>query len=49
MIVLKTWTSCRKREHHLSNGTKYCVYGYKGWFLLGIIPLFVRRELVKTF
>ena len=44
MIVYKQWIKYYKRYKYISN--KY--FTYEGWFLFGIIPLFIRRIGVKN-
>ena len=41
MVVKKTWTKDRVR------GTRSYRYAYTGWFLLGIIPIYVDRILIS--
>jgi len=41
MIIRKGW----RRLRYKNNIKMYC---YEGWFLLGIIPLYVKRVTVYT-
>jgi len=38
MILRKTW------QRHIRNGP---VYEYTGWFLLGVIPVYIERVMVR--
>lgn len=40
MIVIRCWHS----KQRVGSGITRAKYYYEGWFLLGIIPLFIRRE-----
>jgi hypothetical protein len=44
MIVYKTWFSNKKKEKLKYENYEKAKYYYSGWFLFGIIPLFIRRE-----
>jgi hypothetical protein len=41
MIVYKQWT------RYNTKGTFYKATDYDGWFLLGILPLYIRRLQVR--
>lgn len=43
MIIKKTWIRCKENRYMFKDE-----YLYTGYFLLGIIPLYIKRELLKT-
>lgn len=45
MIIYREWVRTRKKWTHLNSTESQLVLEYKryrGWFLLGIIPLYIR-------
>lgn len=47
MIIEKTWERFAKDSKGLGSGIYNYIDSYRGWFLFGFIPLFIRRERTR--
>jgi hypothetical protein len=49
MIVYKDWVKTWNHGTDGVTGSKWTTYYYQGWFLLGILPLFIKRRHVESY
>lgn len=44
MIVVKSWRKVERPKTVRLGDAYRCVHIYRGWFLLGVVPVFIVRE-----
>jgi len=47
MIVRKSWISERYRKSRITGRSGWITYQWRGWFLFGIIPLYLERYVLE--